>query len=204
MVKNYISLLLVFSLILVCGCTNLTNNNDGTIILKSTPNGAEIYLNNTYNGTTPNTISSIPPGPYQLELRLKDFQTYSETINIQPNDVQNISVSLIPITATNSNSGNNIPLTIVYQGNGNYKQNDVIQFSGTGPKGQVITISLTESATGITSSAINSARIGDDGTWSYNYNLKKIPIALGQATARADIWGTNTRSPSIIINILPG
>jgi len=100
MVKNYIPFLIIVSLLLICGCTTLTNSNNGTIITNSTPIGADVYLNNTYNGTTPNTINSVPPGAYQIEFRLKNYQTYSESINIQSNEVHHFSVSLIPITPT--------------------------------------------------------------------------------------------------------
>lgn len=92
---------------------------------------------------------------------------------------------------------------IVVKGLGTYSDRDVLTFSGIGPKGALVTISLTESATGVTYSAFNAAKIETDGTWSYNYDLKTIPIASGLASAQASILGSNTRSSSVLINILP-
>jgi PEGA domain len=216
MVKNSITSLMVLLLcflLLVCGCTTQTNNNDGTIITNSTPSGADVYLNNMYNGTTPNTINSVPPGDYQIELRLNNYQNYSESINLTSNEVYKFSVSLIPITPTPLpaqttmanplpaiNNGGNAPLTITVQRNGDYSSRDVIHFSGTGPIGQSVTIMISES-NGPGYVAYKVAKVNDDGSWSYNFDLKTIPIALGQSTAKAAILSSNIESSPVKINI---
>jgi hypothetical protein len=227
MKKSFIALsLFAILLVLVSGCTNLTNNNNGKIIISTTPNGSEVYLNDTYKGTTPNTIDAVSPGAYEIELRLKDYQTYSELITIQSNDVHHISVSLMSITPVPTpiptriqtptptqtslplsfeyiENNDNTPLLIVIKDGFTHTSRDILTFSGIGPKGRLVTISITESNTGVTYYSFKTAKIETDGTWLYNYDLKTIPIASGQATVQASILGTNTRTSPLLINIIP-
>jgi hypothetical protein len=239
-----LSLLTIFFLVLVSGCTNLSNSNYGKITINSTPSGAEVYLNNTYKGTTPNVIDTLSPGAYEIELRLKEYQTYSELITIQPNDVHHISISLIPITPAptpipiqsskptltpipilfptpgssqteepgllrrinyqiSCDDGtpitDEIPLTIVVKGGLSHTSRDLLTFSGTGPKcGYIYKFFITDS-TGFNYYYYNVVGIRSDGTWSFDYDLRKIPINLGPAKFQIS---TYTKTEDVIINIV--
>jgi len=223
-----LSLLTIIFLVIVSGCANLSNSNYGKIIINSTPTGAEVYFNNTYKGTTPNTIESVLPGTYQFELRLKDYQTYSESINVQPNEAHHLTISLIPVTPTplpipitttyqpSITTTNQptitttyqpittleriVPLMIASQGGQTFHSYDTIHFSGIGPKGQFVSITLT-GPTGVSNTRLNAAKIDTDGTWEYYYDLTKNPIAYGTTKVLATTSGPNAQSAGMTIYI---
>jgi len=231
-----LSLLTIIFLVIVSGCANLSNSNYGKIIINSTPTGAEVYFNNTYKGTTPNTIESVLPGTYQFELRLKDYQTYSESINVQPNEAHHLTISLIPVIPTplpipitttyqptvtttyqptvtttyqptitttyqpTTTLERIVPLMILSQGDQNYHSYETIHFSGIGPKGQFVSITLT-GPTGVSNTRLNAAKIDTDGTWEYYYDLTKNPIAYGTTKVLATTSGQNAQSAGMTIYI---
>ena len=80
--------LLVMTLMLIAGCTTpvpgdspADSQTTGSVEVSSTPAGAEVYLDNVYKGTTPVTIIG-QPGSHILELRLRDHQSWSKSIQI--------------------------------------------------------------------------------------------------------------------------
>jgi len=62
--------------------------------VSSNPSGASIYLNNSYYGQTPMTISLIE-GNYNLQLQMNNYDSYSETINLNRNVSRNITLTPI-------------------------------------------------------------------------------------------------------------
>lgn len=62
---------------------------EGSIKLKVSPNDAEVYVDNFYNGIVDdydglNQKLTLPGGPHHVELRLDGFQTLAFDVNIQP------------------------------------------------------------------------------------------------------------------------
>jgi hypothetical protein len=62
--------------------------------VSSNPSGASIYLNNSYYGQTPMTISLIE-GNYNLQLQMNGYDNYTETINLNRNISRNITLTPI-------------------------------------------------------------------------------------------------------------
>jgi hypothetical protein len=93
--KPAIICLLIF-FILICGCTSTTPEKPGSIQVTSTPSGAEVYLDNEYRGTTPNTINNVGTGHHTIELRFHDYQNWFTTIEVAGNSIS-VSGSLLPI-----------------------------------------------------------------------------------------------------------
>ncbi len=62
--------------------------------VSSNPSGASIYLNNSYYGQTPMTVSLIE-GNYNLQLQMNGYDNYSETINLNRNISRNITLTPI-------------------------------------------------------------------------------------------------------------
>jgi hypothetical protein len=54
----------------------------GTIFAKSVPEGAEIYLNDVYQGISPFNIRDLPPGLYSMKATLKGYITDRQEISI--------------------------------------------------------------------------------------------------------------------------
>lgn len=71
----------------------------GLIVLKTQPQGAEIYLDNTLiNDKTPTTIAELLPGKYTVELRLENHYSYSSEVWVEANKVARLEkVILFPL-----------------------------------------------------------------------------------------------------------
>jgi hypothetical protein len=62
--------------------------------LKSNPNGASVYLNNTYYGVTPINLN-LQEGNYDLLLQLNGYEDYSTTINLNRNITKTFTLNEI-------------------------------------------------------------------------------------------------------------
>lgn len=65
------------------------------VFVSSFPPKAKIYLNNTATGlVTPDTLKYLEPGAYLLTLKLSGFKDSTVNIAVQPEDRQNVFISL--------------------------------------------------------------------------------------------------------------
>ena len=101
-------MLLVITLILISGCTTPVPKDTpadiqttGSVEVSSTPTGAEVYLDNVYKGTTPVTIIE-QRGSYILELRLRDHQSWSKSIQIVGGTKVYMDTALAPVPVLTS------------------------------------------------------------------------------------------------------
>jgi len=67
--------------------------NKTAIYFTSTPSGANIYLDNSYIGTTPFTKIKLIPGSHTIKLTLKEYDDWITTVNV-------VEGSTTPISAT--------------------------------------------------------------------------------------------------------
>ena len=58
----------------------LTDEEETGLRIRSTPSGADVYINNRYMGITPLTIDDIDPGSYKVTIRLDGYYDESEWI----------------------------------------------------------------------------------------------------------------------------
>jgi hypothetical protein len=56
----------------------------GYVAIKSIPSGSEVFLNNTFIGTTPVTTQKIKGGYYLLEIRKSGFKPWRKEIQVLP------------------------------------------------------------------------------------------------------------------------
>ena len=70
---------------------------DDELVLKTRPRGAEIYLNNRYQGTSPVTLNDLEPGRYRVAARLAGHRPESSWIDYRGGE-QTIWLDLEPIT----------------------------------------------------------------------------------------------------------
>jgi hypothetical protein len=59
----------------------LTEEEQTGVRIRSTPSGADVYLNNRYMGITPLTIDDIDPGSYKITLKMDGYYSESEWIS---------------------------------------------------------------------------------------------------------------------------
>jgi hypothetical protein len=96
--------LLLITLVLIAGCTGPAPQDNpaetpatGSVIVSSTPPGAEVYLDNVYRGTTPVTVIDLA-GSHTLELRLRDHRSWSASIRIDAGTRASVDTVLVPVT----------------------------------------------------------------------------------------------------------
>lgn len=83
----------------------------GRLRLTSSPAGAEVYLNDRPAGQSPVVMDSIRVGDYLARVELPGYQTWSRTIQINPNQTTSVQANLVSIQrygsiAIRSNEGN--------------------------------------------------------------------------------------------------
>ncbi|HMG75418.1 MAG TPA: PEGA domain-containing protein [Pyrinomonadaceae bacterium] len=64
-----------------------------SIIVKSTPDGAEISVDDKFLGTTPSTVQ-LTPGEHKIVIMKAGFKPWERTMTINPNGSVNLDVSL--------------------------------------------------------------------------------------------------------------
>ena len=72
----------------------------GSILISSSPSGASIYLNGSYQGKTPFTITNVVAGLHTIALKLTDYQDWSRIINVAAGQTSSVSASLTSITVS--------------------------------------------------------------------------------------------------------
>ncbi|MBT8507577.1 hypothetical protein AZH53_03970 [Methanomicrobiaceae archaeon CYW5] len=70
--------------------------DNGSIIITSTPESAEVYLDGTLKGSTPLEIPDIPPGIYTVKLTKSGYEDYQETVNVVGGQTEQVSATLAP------------------------------------------------------------------------------------------------------------
>jgi hypothetical protein len=91
--------------VFLCGCTAPLPEKTGSIKITSSPSGAEVYLDNEYHGTTPNTITTVPAGNHTVEIREHGYKPWSQDITVTSGITVSVSPSLVPVAATVPTTG---------------------------------------------------------------------------------------------------
>lgn len=91
-----VAALLVFFCV-ISGCVNESAPQTGTLSFTTLPEGAEVYLDNQYRGTTPSTLEGVAPGQHTLTFRSTGHESYSETITV-PAGPSNYYAALHPVS----------------------------------------------------------------------------------------------------------
>lgn len=92
--------------------------NYGTLFVDSTPQGADVYVDGNYEGTTPVTVSSLSEGAHQVELHRVGYEVLQSTENVIAGQGTVTNLVLIPYSSS-SNTGSidissNMPGALVY------------------------------------------------------------------------------------------
>lgn len=68
----------------------------GVLVIKSDPDGASIYINSDLSGATNSNIS-LSPGTYDIEIKREGFTSWSKRIDIQKEEVTQVTANLFRI-----------------------------------------------------------------------------------------------------------
>ncbi|MGB9175414.1 MAG: PEGA domain-containing protein [Methanoregula sp.] len=72
-----------------------TPNTNGQITVRSSPSGANIYLDNAYRGITPLTLVEIPQGSHAIILKLNGYQDWQSSVNVAARSSTDVSGTLV-------------------------------------------------------------------------------------------------------------
>ncbi len=73
---------------------------DGLVFIRSQPSGANVTINGEFRGQTPLEVA-LPPGrAHELTLFRSGFNAASRTLETRPDEEQDITVPLVPITSS--------------------------------------------------------------------------------------------------------
>jgi hypothetical protein len=95
-----IAICLLVLCVFLCGCTTPLPEKTGSVTITSSPSGAEVYLDNEYHGTTPNTINAVPAGNHTVEVREGGYRTWTQNVTVSGGSTVTVSPSLVPVAAT--------------------------------------------------------------------------------------------------------
>lgn len=135
----------------------------GSVYVATSPSGANVYLDGTYEGQSPRTIGGVEPGSHVVEVELAGYQEWSGRVTVVSNQQAQISVSLSPnqqattgtIIVFSNPVGAYIYLDGDYQGQ-TYAEGFVI--IGVSPGTHTVTLKLDGYQDAVTSVNVNSGQ----------------------------------------------
>lgn len=71
-----------------------TPDTTGEITVRSSPSGANIYLDNAYRGITPLTLVNIQEGNHVIILKVNGYQNWQSTVNVKGGTLTDVSGTL--------------------------------------------------------------------------------------------------------------
>ena len=94
--KRLLIISALIACILITGCTSSQTSGKGTLQFSSSPQGAQIYLDKMYQGTTPSTLSGVLAGTHTLEFRDPGYQSWITNITVTT-ETANYYAALTPV-----------------------------------------------------------------------------------------------------------
>jgi hypothetical protein len=190
--KTAIIILVVF--VLLSGCLSGPDAQKSTISLTSSPQGAEVYLDNQYRGTTPVTIPDIGPGSHTLEYRHAGYQGWSAAITLTPGS-SNYFAALTPrapippsdITPTRSPTPAQTAVTI-QAGKKTMIIGDSNIFSGNAMGTDRVLLTLYGPGIYVNGVSLVQQNVNGLGTWSYTWNPGSSVNAGSYTMIVSDPW----------------
>ncbi|TAJ43451.1 PEGA domain-containing protein [Methanofollis fontis] len=137
--------------------------SQGSIYVTSSPSGAYVYLDGSYQGTTPKTITGVDQGTHVVEIEKAGYQEWSGSVRVYPSQQAHVSVSLTPDSQPTSGTiavysdpvGAYIYLDGTYQGR-TYPEGFVV--IGVSPGSHEVKLTLSGYQDSITSVNVNSGQ----------------------------------------------
>jgi hypothetical protein len=104
--KQYFFIICLFCIILLIPVavsaddnTTATTPSVGTITISSVPTGANLYIDNSYKGLTPLSLSDISNGNRTILLKSDGYQDWSKIVFVN-GDSQTVSATLLSVNTT--------------------------------------------------------------------------------------------------------
>lgn len=92
--------------------------NYGSLFVDSTPQGADVYVDGNYEGTSPLIVTSLSEGPHQLELHLAGYEVLTSMENVVAGQARVLNLVLVPYSSSSGDGSiditSNLPGALVY------------------------------------------------------------------------------------------
>jgi hypothetical protein len=159
--------------VFISGC--ISSQEKGTLQLTSSPSGAQMYLDNQYQGSTPNTITNVEPGNHTLEFRYPGYQSWSTPILVSPGTSHYYAaLRHLPDTqVTQDKTPLIIPLppkVTVQASKETMIIGDSIQFSGTSSEPETVLLTLYGPGYYTYGVLLDKPKVNSVGSWAYTWN----------------------------------
>lgn len=170
---------IVFSILLcymlISGCISSQDSGKGTIQLTSSPSGAEVYLDNQFQGSTPSNISNVEQGDHTLEFRYPGYKSWSTGISVS-SGVSHYYAALIPRSDVPVPQ-EKTPLTTTSPSKVTVLANkealilgESMLFSGTSSGSNSVLLTLYGPGYYSDGVLLDQPKVNSAGLWSYSWN----------------------------------
>ena len=160
--------------VLFAGCMSTPGTTTGSLQFSSSPQGAQVYLDNEFRGTTPVNLSGVNTGVHFLEYRYPGYMSWNTSITVMAGP-STYFAALTPLaglaglstaeTVTSSSQGVSVQLEKDLMVVGNSQE-----FSGTGTSGQNVLITLYGPGKYQDGVMLPQTNVDPDGVWRYRWN----------------------------------
>ncbi|MFZ1898250.1 PEGA domain-containing protein [Methanoregula sp.] len=178
--------ILIVSALIVCvlisGCTSTQSSGKGTLQFSTSPEGAQIYLDNQYQGTTPSTLTGVSMGAHALEFRYTGYQSWDTNITVNtatstyyaaltPLASQTVQPTLMPggSTIQGSTTGSQ-PIVTIQESQIVMTIGSTQTFSGTCAGSDTVLLVLYGPGAYANGMQIAQVPVSAVNTWSYVWN----------------------------------
>jgi hypothetical protein len=178
-------ILVIFALIfciVISGCTSTQAPGKGTLQFSTSPEGAQIYLDNQYQGTTPSILSGVSTGAHTLEFRYSGYQSWKADITI-PAGSSTYYAALTPLAgqtpaqSTGGTATQGQVVTIVAQPTVKIQESQEIMiigssqtFYGTCTGSKTVILMLYGPGAYTNGVKVAEPSVGADNSWVYTWN----------------------------------
>jgi hypothetical protein len=74
----------------------------GSLFVQTTPEGADVFVDGNYEGTSPVTVSALSDGPHQLELHLAGYAVITQTESVVAGQGTTVNLAFSPYSSSSS------------------------------------------------------------------------------------------------------
>lgn len=182
--KSILVVFVIIACIVVSGCTLSQTSGKGTLQFSTSPEGAQIYLDNQYYGTTPSTLPDVSVGAHTLEFRSSGYQNWKANITV-PSGSSTFSAALTPVqsqtTTVTQDTGETVtpepvatttsaPKVTILENQAVMTIGSTQTFSGTCTGSDTVLLMLYGPGAYTAGKQVAQTPVGADNSWRYTWN----------------------------------